>query len=87
MSTDFEEIGDYTISTEIWEGECSQVLTHTVAVSNCNECYCECWEEANDPDSNGEQEYILIQEPIDCNEDCAEIFDGDPIFDCVKKIK
>ncbi len=98
LSFDLDEVGTYTITTKVCEGECCETLTHTIVVSDCDECYCECWQEVDRPfthsDGKGgnsgentvnQQNYVIVQVPIDCNEDCEEVYGGDPLFNCVKK--
>ena len=79
----FNAIGTYTVTTEIFIGECSQLFSHTVEYKNCEDvCYCVC--EYGD----GEGNYVTVEEPIDCNEDCSERYnEGDEYFDCYKIIK
>ena len=44
----FSELGIYTVTAKICEGECCQVLTHKVEYSACEGCFCECWELIDD---------------------------------------
>lgn len=76
----FGEIGTYTVTAEIFEGECSEVFSHTVEYKHCEQtCYCICEE------GDGYGNYETVELPIDCEEDCDEIYpEGDEYFDCKK---
>ncbi len=90
LAFDLNEAGIYTITTEVCNGECCQTLIHTIVVSNCSECYCECWEENYKSNIRDDKNilypgYHLVQVPIDCDEDCEDVYDGDSFKNCVKK--